>query len=169
MTVTDLQNLFEYSYWANRHLFDVLTQLTDEEFVRPVAGSYGSVRNTMVHTVSAEWGWLDRCGGRPRGPSLKSDDYPTVASVRERWQEVEGHVRSFLSALRDDDLDRKVEWALGSGPAHTSTLSDLLQHVIVHGIHHRGQVALLLRLLGHAPGNFDALFYQLRASSEQAS
>ena len=27
------------------------------------------------------------------------------------------------------------------------------------GVHHRGQVALLLRLLGHVPGNFDMLFY----------
>jgi uncharacterized damage-inducible protein DinB len=35
----------------------------------------------------------------------------------------------------------------------------LLQHAAVHGVHHRGQVALLLRVLGYAPGNFDLLFY----------
>jgi uncharacterized damage-inducible protein DinB len=38
-------------------------------------------------------------------------------------------------------------------------LGELMQHAIVHGVHHRGQVALLLRLLGYAPGNFDILFY----------
>lgn len=169
MTAKDLRDLFEYSYWANRHLFDVLSQLSDEQFVTPVAGSYGSVRNTLVHVMSAEWGWVDRCGGPSRGPALKADDYPTVASVRDRWREVEGHVRSFLSGLRDEDLDRTIEWALGSGPTYTSRLGDLMHHAIIHGIHHRGQVALLLRVLGHAPGNFDALFYQLRAHSEQAS
>jgi uncharacterized damage-inducible protein DinB len=34
---------------------------------------------------------------------------------------------------------------------------ELMQHAAIHGTHHRGQVALLLRLLG--PGNFDMLFY----------
>jgi uncharacterized damage-inducible protein DinB len=33
------------------------------------------------------------------------------------------------------------------------------QHAANHGIHYRGQVALLLREMGHAPGNVDLLFY----------
>lgn len=76
MTVKDLESLYDYGYWANRKLFDVISQLTPEQFTRPVAGSYGSIRNTMVHVLSAEWGWLDRCGGPERGPALKPGDYP---------------------------------------------------------------------------------------------
>jgi uncharacterized damage-inducible protein DinB len=36
-------------------------------------------------------------------------------------------------------------------------MGQLLHHSTVHGAHHRGQVALLLRVLGHSPGNFDIL------------
>jgi uncharacterized damage-inducible protein DinB len=169
MVVKDLEALFDYSYWANRKLFEVLSQLTDEQFVQPVAGSYGSIRNTLVHVLSAEWGWLDRCGGAQRGPALKAADYPTLASVRDRWQQVEQHVRGFLSGLRDEDLDRIVVWAIAGGPEHRSRLGELMQHSFIHGVHHRGQVALLLRLLEHAPGNFDVLFYYDRAPSEHAS
>jgi uncharacterized damage-inducible protein DinB len=169
MNVKDLETLFDYTWWANRRLFDVLSQLSDEQFVQPVAGSYGSVRNTLVHIVSAEWGWLDRCGGTPRGPALKATDYPTLASVRDRWEQVERHVRDFLSALRDDDLSRTIEWALGGGPKHTSHLGELMQHAVIHGVHHRGQVALLLRQLGYTPGNFDVLFYYERAQPERTS
>jgi len=169
MTVKDLEALFDYSYWANRQLFDVLSHLTDEQFTQPVAGSYGSIRNTLVHVLSAEWGWLDRCGGTPRGPALTATDYPNVALVRDRWQQVERHVREFLSGLRDEDLDRIVEWALGGGPKHTSRLGELMRHAVIHGVHHRGQVALLLRLLGYTPGNFDVLVYYDRAESERVS
>ena len=104
MTVEDLETLFDYSYWANAGLRDVSSQMTTEQFTRPVAGSYGSVRNTMVHMLSAEWGWLDRCGGAARGPALNPDDYPTVTSVFDRWHYVETQVREFVATLRDQDL-----------------------------------------------------------------
>ena len=108
MPVALLKSLYEYSRWANRQLFAVLGRLTDEEFTRDVAGSYGSVRHTLVHMMSAEVGWVDRCGGPPRSLPMGA----------------------------------------------------LLQHAMIHGVHHRGQVALLLRALGQAPGNFDLLFYE---------
>ncbi len=48
MTVKDLERLYDYSYWANRKLFQVISQLTPEQFTRTVTGSYGSIRNTLV-------------------------------------------------------------------------------------------------------------------------
>ena len=38
-------------------------------------------------------------------------------------------------------------------------LGQLLHHAAIHGVHHRGQVVLLLRTLGQVPGNFDILIY----------
>jgi uncharacterized damage-inducible protein DinB len=159
MTVKDLRGLYDYGYWANRKLCGVASQLTPEQFAQSVAGSYGSVRNTMVHILSAEWGWLDRCGGPPRGAALKADDFPTLESVVDTWNRVEVHVREFLSTLRDEDLDRNIEFALGGAPTRSMPLGELMHHAAVHAVHHRGQVALLLRMLGRAPGNFDILFY----------
>jgi uncharacterized damage-inducible protein DinB len=167
--VEDLKTLFDYSYWANDRLCGVLSQLTTEQFTQPVAGSYGSIRNTMVHMLSAEWGWLERCGGAARGPALNSQDYPTVTSLFERWRHVEACVREFLSTLQDADLGRVVEFAIGGGSRQSMTLGQLLHHTAIHGVHHRGQVALLLRMLGHVPGNFDILLYYARHSPEPAA
>lgn len=159
MTVKDLENLYDYGYWANRRLWRVMAQLTPEQFTQDVAGSYGSVRNTMVHVLSAEWGWLSRCGGPERGPALKPADFPTLDSLVATWTKVEGYVREVLSTLKDEDLYREVEYSNPQGEKRRMRLGELLQHAAHHGVHHRGQVALLLRLLGLTPGNFDALFY----------
>ena len=159
MTVDELERLYDYNYWANRKVFPVVSQLSTEQFTQDVAGSYGSVRNTLVHMLSAEWGWLDRCGGAKRGPALKPEDYPDAQTLIDRWNVVEGCVRQFLSTLKDEDLTRVIEFTNPRGEKRSGVIGPLLQHGVIHAVHHRGQVALLLRTLGYAPGNFDVLFY----------
>jgi len=158
MTTKDLEELYDYGYWANKKLIQVISRLTPEEFTQPVADHVGSIRNTMVHVLSAEWGWLSRCGGPERGARLNPDDYPTVDSLVQTWDKVESYVREFLSKLKDADLVRNAEYVTEGGK-RSMPLGVLMRHAAFHGLHHRGQVALLLRLLGHAPGNLDFLFY----------
>jgi uncharacterized damage-inducible protein DinB len=160
MTVGDLVTLYDYSYWANARLFPVLASLTDEEFTRDVAGSYGSVRTTLVHMMSAESGWLERCGGPYRGERLNPADFPTLDSVARRWATYEAQMRQFLATLTDQDLLRQVTYTIPPlGVSGTGRVGELLHHAVNHNIHHRGQVTLLVRLLGQVPGNVDVLFY----------
>ena len=127
MTVKDLERLYDYGYWANKKLLAVVAQLTPEQFTQTVAGSYGSVRNTLVHILSAEWGWLDRCGGctelaaqvHGRGTSSAAQKLDSIRAVRDspkagrrpvipaslmRWPPSVGGCRSSLSCL--DQFER---------------------------------------------------------------
>lgn len=168
MRAGDLERLYDYHYWATRQVLDAVARLTPDQFTRPVAGSYGSVRNTLVHILSAEWGWLERCGGAKRGERLDPRDYPTAEALVGTWTRVEGHIRRFLAGLDDADLSREIEFAIGGGPRQVMPLGDLLQHAALHAVHHRGQVALMVRALGCVPGNFDLLVYLGRQPAQRA-
>jgi uncharacterized damage-inducible protein DinB len=157
MTVKDLLRLYEYGYWANAKLFPVIAQLTPDQFTHAVVGGHGSIRNTIVHVMSAEWGWISRCGGPERGPALKPAEFPTVESVLETWKKVEGYVRELLGRI--SDLSREVEFSLPGLENRSMAIGELLQHGAIHAVHHRGQVAVMLRMLGHTPGNLDVLFH----------
>ena len=160
MTVRDLETLYDYGYWANAKLFAVMAHLTPEEFVRPIAGGYGSIRNTLVHMVSAEGGCLDRCGGPKRGAPLTPEEFPTLESITTYWAAQERKLRAFLAGLTDADLSRRFEFSVPVFSfTHEMAVGEVLHHVAIHNIHHRGQVTLLLRALGHVPGNVDILFY----------
>jgi uncharacterized damage-inducible protein DinB len=54
MHLKDLERMYDYGYWANKRLLAVVAQLIPGQFTQSVAGSYGSVCNTLVHTLSAE-------------------------------------------------------------------------------------------------------------------
>jgi uncharacterized damage-inducible protein DinB len=159
MTVRDLRVLFEYGDWANRRLFAVIASLTPEQFTQTLTGSYGSIRNTLVHIMSAEAGWLERCGGPSRGPRPSPADFPTLESLINAWDRVAANVTGFLAELKEEDLLRDVEFSFEVSEKYSMPLGQLLHHAAIHGVHHRGQVALLLRLLDRAPGNFDILLY----------
>ena len=166
VTVTTLRELFEYAHWANTKLFDVLFLLTPEEFTQTVGGSYGSIRNTLVHIVSAEAGWLERCGGPKRGQRLHPADFPTLNSVTRIWNKVEVNMTRLLLDLSEEDLRRKVEFSFEPSRQYSMAIGEMLHHAALHGIHHRGQVALLLRVLGYVPGNLDIFnFYAERTNS----
>ncbi len=80
--------------------------------------------------------------------------------VARRWETYEAQMRQFLASLTDAALTRSITYTIpplaltGAG-----RIGDLLHHAINHNTHHRGQVALLLRVLGQVPGNVDILFY----------
>jgi uncharacterized damage-inducible protein DinB len=92
-----------------------------------------------MRVKDAEWGWLDRCGGARRGNALIPTDYPTLISLLHQWHQIESHTREFFGTLKDEDLDRVVEFTLGDGPSRAVPLGLLLHHAALHGVHHRGR------------------------------
>lgn len=159
MTVEDFQRLYAYGAWANRRLLATISQLPSEDFTKALGGGHASIRDTMVHALSTEWGWLSRCGGPARGPALKPPDFPTVESLTATWNAVDGYARAFLSSLNNEDLLRNAEYMNPRGETLSMPVGELLHHAANHSVHHRGQVAFMVRLLGHAPGTLDLLFY----------
>jgi uncharacterized damage-inducible protein DinB len=161
MHIADLQRLHEYGSYANQKLLAVVATLSPEQFTRDMGGSYGSVRNTLVHVVSADLGWIERAGGPARGPKLEAAEYSTPAAVLTVFERAEKTGRAFLATLKDEDLSRSIDVPFGGPPPKRIALGDALQHAAIHAVHHRGQTAMILRMLGVVPGNFDYLFFAM--------
>jgi uncharacterized damage-inducible protein DinB len=159
MRVADLITLYDFNYWANARLMRALERLSEDDLTKVVGGGHDSIRNTLVHIMSAEWGWLGRCGGPPRGPRLRPEDFPSLDSIKQTWTGLEEFVRTFLTNLTEADLDRPVSYTNDAGEPRTMALGELMQHAANHGVHHKGQISLMLRLLGSDPEDLDLLIY----------
>jgi len=151
--------LSAFGRWANAKVLESVSALTPEEYARPIGGSFGSVRGTLVHLYGADWVWLERfCGRSPR--SLPAgDDAATLEALREKWKKVEEGQSAFLATLTPERLGQPLSYVNFAGESWTYPLGETLLHLANHGTYHRGQVVTLLRQLGKKPVSTDYLRY----------
>ena len=158
MIKDDIQLLFEYDRWANNRVLHAASALKAEQFTRDLGGSFRSVRDTLVHIIGGEWGWLTYWREAAPGPAFLKDlwdrhdtlfhpeRFPDVAAVKSKWAEVEGEQTEFVNALTAESLEKML-------PIRTIqiSLANLMQHLANHSTYHRGQAALMMRQLNAKP------------------
>ena len=151
----ELRRLFEYNRWANLRILAALETLTVAELEREIPSSFPSVLATLVHTMGAEWVWLERWKGTSPTTLPGSEGFDSVAAVRARWDEIWKDQQDFLAGLGAADAERAVSYRLFSGDPDTRPLGELVRHVVNHATYHRGQLVTMLRQLGKTPPSTD--------------
>ena len=158
MDKNDIQLLCEYDRWANNRVLQAVSALSPEQFTRDLGGSFRSVRDTLLHIMAGEWGWLAYWNEpsnssafltdlRTRRDALFNPDaFPNVAAVQLKWAEIKKEQTKFVNRLTNESLEKLLPFRT----THIS-LAHLMQHLANHSTYHRGQVALMMRQLNAEP------------------
>ena len=151
MTRNELTLLLDYHYWTRDRVLAAVARLTPEQYTRELVSSFRSVRDTLVHTYSADWIWYQRWHGQSPTAPVPFDRFPDVESLRDAWVNLEHEVRAHVASRDEVGLSAVVDYRLLNGTPGATPFWQMLQHVVNHGSYHRGQVTTLLRQLGAAP------------------
>jgi uncharacterized damage-inducible protein DinB len=137
-----LERLLRYGMWANEETLRSLRQGS-----QPAK----SVR-WMGHIIGAELLWLARMQGRPSELAVWPD--LTVEQCEARMRQLPQALNSALAELSQAP-ERPVTYTNSVGEAWTSTVEDILTHLVTHSAYHRGQIASDLRNAGQEPAYTD--------------
>ena len=151
MNPDDARRLLDYHYWARDRMLDAVELLPVEQYTRDMGNSFRSIRDTLVHTYSAEWIWYTRWQGHSPAEMLTPESFADPAALRTAWRDHEQKMRTFFGALDAAGITQVIEYKSLAGLASTSVLWHMLQHVVNHATYHRGQVTTMLRQLQAAP------------------
>lgn len=72
--ITRLTNLFKQHLWANLHLLEACTKLNNEQLDATTSGTFGNVRETLMHLFAAEERYVFLLTGRRSEPALTEGD-----------------------------------------------------------------------------------------------
>ena len=152
-------SLYRYNEWANRRILDTSALLTGEQFLAGGGASFDSIRDTLVHTMGAQWLYLERWHGRSPRTLFDAGEFPDVDAIRTRWERIDSDTRVFVAALSDTDLGRVVEYTNTKGERWAYPLWQQMIHQVNHATQHRSEAAMMLTKLGHSPGWLDLLYF----------
>jgi uncharacterized damage-inducible protein DinB len=165
-----IRTMYQYSAWANTRILDTAARLRPDQLVAPGGASYDSVRDTLVHTMSAQWTYLERWHGRSPRAGFDARSFPDLASIRARWGEIERDTAAFAAAVDEAQLGTVIEYVNFQGEKWAYPLWQQMVHQVNHATQHRSEAAMLVTHLGHSPGGLDFLYYlDLRAGTATSS
>jgi uncharacterized damage-inducible protein DinB len=154
MTKSLLSDAFAHHVWATLRIIDTCAGLTAEQLATTVPGTYGSILDTLRHTVGADVGYLS---------VLTDGRRPDITEAQEAAMD--------LRQLREVMVENQPAWdeLLAGGP---DPVADVVRHrddgtdshaplgvrlaqAIHHGTDHRSQVCTALTSLGIEPPEID--------------
>ena len=159
MDLKSIQALYDYNKWANAQVFDAVSRLNAEQFTRDLENSFRSVRETLVHILSAEWIWLERWKGISPKSMSDAGELTDLEAIKTRWDKVESERADFIRSLTPERLHAELSYVNTRGQAFAYPLWQMLVHVVNHSTYHRGQITTLVRQVGAKPVTTDFLAF----------
>jgi uncharacterized damage-inducible protein DinB len=137
---------FVYDAWANGEVLNA---------IRGTGSASGSApaRKLLAHILSAERLWLERLMQQPQSlpvwPEFSLEQCETrIFELGRLWPE-------YLGKLSSAVLSDTIHYKNSKGEPWSSSVQDVLTHIVLHSAYHRGQIASLMRAGGSAPAYTD--------------
>ncbi|AFQ12295.1 TPA: DinB family protein [Bacillus pacificus] len=142
-----MYTLLQYNWQVRDDWFKWCEQLSAEELLRKRVGGVGSILATLFHIVDVEYSWISAIQGKEDSePQFK--DYQSIKKVKVLSDLYKKELEDFLQVW-SANLECKLLKA--SWTDKTYTYGEVLRHVIVHEIHHIGQLSIWARELNLQP------------------
>ena len=145
-------HLFRYNDWANRLMMEAVAALEAPE----------EALYLFTHLILSQQRWLERVRGEDtRGRAWFGPAYDAPAALRH-WEASLQDWLDHLGEIGDAGLARPVQYTSSEGPSYRSTVQEIVVQLNNHSVHHRAQMARMVRQQGHTPPGTDYIFFSRR-------
>jgi uncharacterized damage-inducible protein DinB len=149
-----LDDAFGHHIWATTQLIDACLELEPGQLDTVVPGTFGSIFDTLRHTVAADCGYLYTLTGGRHAEITDADEARMDLAALRSALEVNGRDWTELVAA-DIDPDLDVVRHRDDGTDSHAPLGIRLAQVLHHGTDHRSQGCTALTTLGVEPPAID--------------
>jgi len=141
-----LIDFFRHNAWATRQVLDACRELTDPQLNTTVPGTFGSIIDTLRHTIRSEAGYCRRLTGEEPDWFQRASDQPGLGELMLWAGDLAARWDRFLSAEFDAERTFVIPWHDDGDRLVPAGV--VLTQVLHHGNEHRTQVCTTLTSIG---------------------
>ncbi|WAH35222.1 DinB family protein [Alicyclobacillus dauci] len=146
-----MKTLFQYNWQVRNDWFSWCNDVSEEELLKPRVGGVGGILQTLFHIIVVEYSWICDLKGRPDIDD-DFDQHASLARIISLSKRLHPEVRDFVYGWTDkQELQTVNVTHPATGVSETFRHGEILSHVIVHEIHHIGQISVWAREIGRQP------------------
>jgi len=153
MTENISAKLFEHNNWANRKIIEACAALSEKQLdAPPHSATEGSIRSTLLHLVSAQYGYL-----RLLTLPLEERQGPGNVEFAEIEESLKASGEKLLELAKDES--RLPVAHIQTRDGHWVEPWVIMVQIINHATEHREQIKSMLTALGITPPSIDGWDY----------
>ena len=145
--------MYKYHVWANGVIIDRLKELPKEIYHKEIQSGFSSVSKVLSHIYLTDYAWFDIISGKSMNEAMA-----TTNQLREQveMKSIEEMKKIFIdlyernkALLSTEDMEKVMVVDNPYAGSLETTISESVLHVVTHGSYHRGNIATMLRQMGH--------------------
>lgn len=153
---------YEWVKQTRQILLEQGKELNEHELTKEFGFGFQSIKDSLIHVAGCYHAWLG-CFvlSETTSPLLTKEEMNDmqIDDIQLYFQQADQYVNAVFEQFSnkfDEIIEKKLDWKIG-GSTVRKTPHQLLIHSITHEFHHKGQIVVMLRLLGYIPKNTDIL------------
>ena len=154
-----VNSILDYYSWADGTIWNIVQNLSDEEFDRDFSQNTSSIRKRYTHLAQDIWEWYHDWTG------IEPDEEPEFGrmSPKELFDMISEYTEQLIEMLDEPTMQES------SFDTETSTvdlnIKEFIFHLANHATYHRGQIVMCLRMLGKEVPMTDYVPYRINTSA----
>lgn len=146
--------MYDYHVWANGVIIDRLKELPQDIYHKEIQTGFTSVSKVLSHIYATDYTWLDIISGKSMKEALLYADQlreqvetKSIEEMEKIFLDVSKRYKELLNSQESVEKVIVVDNPY-AGLLETSVFETVI-HVVTHGSYHRGNIATMLRQMGH--------------------
>ena len=142
---------------ANTRLHKACAALPESAYRAQRPAFFGSIHGTLKHILEVDLHYLAliETGVSPFGEGHPGLKHESLAKLTAEQEAVDRKALAMVESATEEALSAEVRYTRPNGQVCVNRLADVLLHMFLHDIHHRGQVHDMLSQAGVAPPQLD--------------
>lgn len=145
--------MYNYHAWANGVIIYRLNELPEHVYHKEIQSGFSSVSKVLSHIYLTDYAWFDIISGISMDEAMASSselkeevEKKSIEEMKKTFMDLYERNKALLSTV---DVEKVMVVDNPYAGSLETTISESVLHVVTHGSYHRGNIATMLRQMGH--------------------